>query len=382
MLLCMEPKTTRYVKKCINEGSDLTLEKTVKFARTSELSKQQVQSMEDKSVNGISVKANRGQTQYRKQIFHAKNESESTKQKVKDCRNCGKTHDYKQCPAYGETCRKCGKLNHFAVKCRSSNKRTGASSKKTNKVKTMHAVDTSEEEFFIGTVDVGSIRVYYRTRMPTRHLHHQGRKRCAAGYTSPRKIPLALKDKVKDELDRMEREGVIVKQREPTKWVNSMVTVTKPNGKIRICVDPRDLNRAILREHFPLKTVEEVAAMMPGAKVYSKLDATSGFWQTKIDEESSKLCTFNSSFERYRFIRMPFGIKSAPEVFQRAISEMAQDLDGTEAIIDDIIWGTTEEEHNRRLKAVLERARQFNLKLSADKCEMRRSELTYVGQIY
>ncbi|XP_048747984.2 uncharacterized protein LOC125660191 [Ostrea edulis] len=112
---------TKYHKvreKCINEGSDLTLEKAINFARTSELSKQQVQSMEDKSVHGISVKANRGQTQYRKQIFHAKNESESTKQKVKDCRNCGKTHDYKQCHAYGETCRKYGKLNHFAVKCR------------------------------------------------------------------------------------------------------------------------------------------------------------------------------------------------------------------------------------------------------------------------
>ncbi|XP_062574225.1 uncharacterized protein K02A2.6-like [Saccostrea cucullata] len=139
----------------------------------------------------------------------------------------------------------------------------------------------------------------------------------------PRKIPIALRDKVKEELDRMEREGVIVKQREPTKWINSM---------------------------------------------------------TKLDDESSKLCTFNSPFGRYRFTRMPFGIKSAPEVFQRAISEMIQDLDGTEAIIDDIIvWGTTEAEHDRRLKALLDRARQHNLKLSVDKSEIRRSELTYVG---
>ncbi|VDI40084.1 Hypothetical predicted protein [Mytilus galloprovincialis] len=59
--------------------------------------------------------------------------------------------------------------------------------------------------------------------------------------------------------------------------VNSMVTVIKPNGKIRICIDPRDLNKAILREHYPLKTVEEVISQMPNAKVFSKLDATSGF---------------------------------------------------------------------------------------------------------
>ena len=71
----------------------------------------------------------------------------------------------------------------------------------------------------------------------------------------------------------MEEIGVIVKQNEPTRWVNSMVTVIKPNGKLRICIDPRDLNQAILREHFPLKTVEEVISDMPNAKVFSLLDA-------------------------------------------------------------------------------------------------------------
>lgn len=81
---------------------------------------------------------------------------------------------------------------------------------------------------------------------------------------TPSKIPIALRDTVKDELDRMERERVIVKQREPTRLVNSMVTVTKPNGKIRVCIDPRDLNRA-----FSLKTVKEVLAKMPGAKIFS-----------------------------------------------------------------------------------------------------------------
>lgn len=74
---------------------------------------------------------------------------------------------------------------------------------------------------------------------------------------------------------------------------------TKPYGKIRICIDPSDLNCAILREHFPLKNVEEVAATMPEARIFSILDAISGFWQTKLDYESSKLYTFNSPFRRY-----------------------------------------------------------------------------------
>ena len=142
----------------------------------------------------------------------------------------------------------------------------------------------------------------------------------------PRKIPIVLKDRVKSELDRMEEIGVIVKQHEPTKWVNSMVTVQKPNGKLRICIDPRDLNKATLREHYPLRTVEEVISQMPNAKIFSKLDATSGFWQLRLDEPSSKLCTFIIPYGRHRVVRLPFGIKSAPEVFQKIISQMVSDI--------------------------------------------------------
>ncbi|CAC5385605.1 unnamed protein product [Mytilus coruscus] len=196
---------------------------------------------------------------------------------------------------------------------------------------------------------------------------------------APRKIPIAIKDKVKAELDRMEDIGVIFKQQEPTQWVNSMVTVIKPNGKIRISIDPRDLNKAILREHYPLKTVEEVISQMPNAKVFSKLDATSGFWHIQVDEPSSKLCTFNTPFGRYRFARLPFGINSASEVFQKIVSEMVSDI-GAEAIIDDIlIWGSDQKEHDMRLKQVLNRAREYNLKLSAGKCEISKPEVTYVG---
>ena len=108
---------------------------------------------------------------------------------------------------------------------------------------------------------------------------------------------------------------MIKKQEEPTDWVNSMVIVETPK-KMRICIDPGDLNKAIKREHFPMKTIEEVIQNMPGAKVFSKLDATSGYWQLKLDEESSKLCKFNTPFGRYRFLRVPFGIVSASEIFQ------------------------------------------------------------------
>lgn len=170
----------------------------------------------------------------------------------------------------------------------------------------------------------------------------------------PRKVPVTIKLKVKTELERMEQLGVIEKVQEPTEWVNSMVTVIKPNGKLRICIDPRNLNKAIKREHFPMRTIEEIVSGMPDAKIFSVLDASSGFWQVKLDQESAKLCTFNTPYGRYMFTRLPFGISSAQDVFQSVMSRMFEDIDGVEVLVDDLlIWGTTVEEHDIRLKSVL-----------------------------
>jgi len=107
----------------------------------------------------------------------------------------------------------------------------------------------------------------------------------------PGKVPVSVTDKIKEALDRMEQTGVIIRQTGPTDWVNNMLAVVKPN-KIRICIDPRDLIRAIQREHFPMMTIEEDVAGMPQAKVFSVLDATSDYWQVKLDEASSKLVVY------------------------------------------------------------------------------------------
>ena len=198
----------------------------------------------------------------------------------------------------------------------------------------------------------------------------------------PRRVPVTLRSRVKDELDRMEVLGVAERVHEPSDWVNSMVTVIKPNGKLRICIDPRDLNKAIKREHFPTKTVEEVVARMPNAKVFSVLDASSGFWQIELDQESSKLCTFNTPFGRYRFKRLPFGLCSAQDVFQDVMSEIFSGIEGVEVIVDDLlIWGKNQQQHDERLKQVLERARQKNLKLNKEKSQIALDEISYIGHI-
>ena len=90
--------------------------------------------------------------------------------------------------------------------------------------------------------------------------------------------------------------------------------VEKSNGKLKLCLDPRNLNKVIKWEHFQLPTADDIMAKKPGAKVFSKLDASSGYWQIRIDDESTDLLTFNIPFGRYRFNHLPFGVWSASEM--------------------------------------------------------------------
>uniref|UniRef100_A0A8C6PJV3 Gypsy retrotransposon integrase-like protein 1 n=1 Tax=Nothobranchius furzeri TaxID=105023 RepID=A0A8C6PJV3_NOTFU len=197
-----------------------------------------------------------------------------------------------------------------------------------------------------------------------------------------RKVPFALQKPLKAELDRMENLGVIENVDEPTEWVSSLVIVEKKTGKLRVCMDPRDLNRAIRREHFKLPTREEIMSQFAKAKYFSKLDASSGFWQLKLDEASSKLCTFNSPFGRYRFRRLPFGLASAPEVYHKTIHMIYEHLEGVDTSMDDItVWGSTKAEHDLRLRNVLEATRRANLKLNKEICQLGANELTFVGDI-
>ena len=143
---------------------------------------------------------------------------------------------------------------------------------------------------------------------------------------TPRHVPLPLHPKVMEELDRMEREGVISKVREPTPWCAGIVVVLKKSGNVHICVDLKPLNESVLREVHPLPMVDDTLAYLAGARVFSKLDANSGFWQIPLSQSSRLLTTFITPTGRYCFNKLPFGISSAPEHFQRRMSELLEGL--------------------------------------------------------
>jgi len=113
---------------------------------------------------------------------------------------------------------------------------------------------------------------------------------------APRKVPIELKDKLQAELREMESQDIIAKVTQPTDWVNSLVIREKENGRLRLCLDPKDLNKAIKREHHSISTLEEITAKLAGAKLFSKLDARNGYWNVKVGEESSYLTIFNTPF--------------------------------------------------------------------------------------
>ena len=213
------------------------------------------------------------------------------------------------------------------------------------------------------------------------HIQLQPNATPSALFT-PRHVPLPLRPKVAEELEKMENAGIISKVTEPTPWCAGMVVVPKKSGKLRICVDLKPLNQSVLREVHPLPKVDETLAQLAGAKVFSKLDANSGFWQIPLSQPSRHLTTFITPMGRYCFNKLPFGISSAPEHFQRRMSELLTGLQGVLCHMDDVlVFGRDDAEHNQRLEAVLRRVEEAGATLNLSKCEFNRSTLTFLGNV-
>ena len=130
--------------------------------------------------------------------------------------------------------------------------------------------------------------------------------------TSPsRRVPLALKPKLENELKRLTNLGIIKPVDEPTDWVSNLVIATKEPGDVRLCLDSKHLYRALKREHYPLPVIDDVLPDLSKAKVFTKVDARNGYWHVKLNDESSKFTTFDTPYGRYQWMRLPFGISVA-----------------------------------------------------------------------
>ncbi|XP_054272581.1 anoctamin-4-like [Macrosteles quadrilineatus] len=200
---------------------------------------------------------------------------------------------------------------------------------------------------------------------------------------APRRVSAPLLSKVKEELDRLHSEGIIEPVVEPTDWCAPIVVVPRKTGdRVRLCVDYTELNKSIQRERWQLPTVEESLSKLEGGQIFSLLDATNGFLQVPLHHESYKLTTFITPFGRFFFKRLPFGINSGPEVYQKRIYQVLDGLDGVVNQADDIlVVGRTQEEHDHRLANVLQRLREHNVTLNKDKCNINVNRVKFLGHL-
>ena len=186
-----------------------------------------------------------------------------------------------------------------------------------------------------------------------------------------RKVPIESKEAIDKELDYLIEEEIITEQVEPTPWVSSVTFPGKPNGEVRVCLDPSNLNKAIIREHHKPMMVEEIAHELAGAIVCTKANALKAFLQIHLTHEASLLTMFNSHRGWLRFLQLPFGAKMSQDMFQLWMNAILEQCPGVIGIHDDmVIFGVDQQDHNANLINLLNICQKEGLVLNSKKLEL------------
>ena len=200
--------------------------------------------------------------------------------------------------------------------------------------------------------------------------------------------PVHQQDEFKKQLDEMLQAGIIAEVHEATPWINSfMIVESVKDGKrkLQICLDPKPINKAIMREPYVTRTPDDVYHLLADAKHITVIDFKKSFWQFPLDEESSYLTTFNTPFGCYRYLRMPFGTNVTGDCHQHGIDAKYGKLKNVIGIADDLlIWGNEPDgsDHYKAFQAVLDTTRQNNLKLNIDKIQYHHKKVIFFGETY
>ena len=196
-----------------------------------------------------------------------------------------------------------------------------------------------------------------------------------------RRIPFQLRDKVDFKLNELLESDIIEEVPDgPTEWVSPLVVIPKSDGDVRIYVDMRRANEAVIRERHPIPTVEELLHRLNGSTMFSKLDLKWGFHQIVLDKDSRPITTFTTHRGLFRYKRLMFGLSSAPEKYQKIICDLLKNCEGVANIADDVIvYGVDRKEHDERLHKVLAKLLDSGLTLNPKKCQFRMNKLTFFG---
>ena len=188
-------------------------------------------------------------------------------------------------------------------------------------------------------------------------------------FSRPRPLPFAIKEQVEGELDRLVEQGILIKV-DYSDWAAPIVPVPKSDGAVRICGDYKvTINPSLQVDQYPLPRPSDLFTCLTGGKLFTKLDLTAAYQQMLLDEPSSRLVTINTTKGLFRYSRLPFGVASAPAVFQKTMETILQGMPHVICYLDDIlITGCTEAEHANNLEEVLSRLQAHGVRLKREKC--------------
>ncbi|XP_058816871.1 uncharacterized protein K02A2.6-like [Topomyia yanbarensis] len=195
-----------------------------------------------------------------------------------------------------------------------------------------------------------------------------------------RRFPIAMEADVETEIQELLQKNIIERAEGPLTWVSPLVPIRKSNGRLRMCVDMRAVNRAVRRENYPIPNIDAAIASVRKVSKLSKIDLETAYYHFELDRESRNVTTFVARSGVYRFCRLMFGIKSAPELFQREMENLFRGINGLIVYMDDLlIYGATDEEHDQTLKEVLDRLQQMNMKVNEQKSQFGVREVIFLG---
>ena len=201
-------------------------------------------------------------------------------------------------------------------------------------------------------------------------------------FHKSRPVPYSLRPAVEAELDRLEKEGVVTMVSHSA-WAAPVVVVPKADDGIRLCGDFKvTVNQVLDVDKYPLPNPQDLLSALAGGKRFTKLDLKHAYQQLSLSEESKQFLTINTSKGLYQYLRLPFGVASAPAIFQSTMDTILKGIDGVVCYIDDIlITGRNDQEHRNRLEAVLSRLARYGVQLKWSKCSFLQKKVQFLGHV-
>lgn len=199
-------------------------------------------------------------------------------------------------------------------------------------------------------------------------------------FKKARPLPFTQRNACKEELDRLVQANVLEKV-DYSEWAVPIVVVAKPQAnKVRICGDFVEINKRCDTQQHPIPHIDDLLCKMQGGKIFSTLDMSDAYFQIELSDSAKKMCVINTPLGLYRYNRLPFGVSSAPAIFQSVMDKMVSGLEGVAVYLDDIIiTGTNETEHWKNFESVIQRMQDFGFRLRPEKCHFLMKKVEYLG---